>query len=176
MLSVDLATRVSERVSARPVEDLPQWRDRLVELWRLQVAEIIELSLAYHQAAAARPPRRPDPADRRARQLWRILARTASAYHALAEIEAAIGRIDTGSYGICEHCGLPVEAGWLDACPRARYCRIATRSQAGRSRPRAQPGQGRRCQPRTATLARPGPAGKDPGTREGATAVKTMRT
>jgi DnaK suppressor protein len=122
MLSVDLATRVSERLPARPVEDLPQWRDWLEELWRLQVAEIIELSLAYHQAAAARPPGRPDPADPRACQLRRILARTASAHHALAEIEAAMGRIDTGSYGICGHCGLPVEAGWLDARPLARYC------------------------------------------------------
>ena len=123
MVSTDQAMRVSARPSARPVEDLPLWRGRLEQLWRLQVEEIIELSLAYHEAAsAARADGRPDPAAFSRRQVRRMLARTASAHHALAEIEAAMGRVDTASYGICESCRLPMRAGWLHASPQVRYC------------------------------------------------------
>jgi DnaK suppressor protein len=124
MVSANLAAHVAERPSACPSDDLPRWRDRLEQMWRLQVEEIIELSLAYHEAASAPVARhRPDPAslaDRR-RGRW-LLTRAAFAHHALAEIEAAMGRIDTGGYGICGHCRLPLPAGVLHACPQARYC------------------------------------------------------
>lgn len=132
LVSTDLGTRVSSRPSARPVEDLPRWRGRLEQLWRLQVEGIIELSLAYHEAAsAARVGGRPAPAGFRRRQVRRILARTASAHHALAEIEAAMGRVDTASYGICESCRLPMRAGWLHAFPQIRYCQDCGPHQNG---------------------------------------------
>src|SRR5713101_7057321 len=54
MASADLDQRSSLRRSAGLVDDLPQWRDRLEQLWRLNIEEIIELSLAYHGAASAR--------------------------------------------------------------------------------------------------------------------------
>jgi DnaK suppressor protein len=124
MVSTDLNKRPSPPLSARAVENLPRWRDRLERLWRLQVEEIIELSLAYHEAAASVCPGggRPEPAGPRARQIRRILARTACSYHALAEVEAALGRIDAGSYGICGQCGLPLQTAWLEASPQSRYC------------------------------------------------------
>jgi len=79
MVSTDLAARVAARRSARPVEDLSQWRDRLEQLWRPQVEKIIELSLAYHGgASAARTSGWPAPAGFCARQLRRILTRTAA--------------------------------------------------------------------------------------------------
>jgi RNA polymerase-binding transcription factor DksA len=132
LVSTDLAMRVSSRPSSRPVEDLPRWRGRLEQLWRLQVEGIIELSLAYHEAAsAARAGGPPDPAGFRRRQVRRILARTASARHALAEIEAAMGRVDTASYGICESCRLPMRAGWLHASPQIRYCQDCDPHQNG---------------------------------------------
>jgi RNA polymerase-binding protein DksA len=40
----------------------------------------------------------------------------------LAEIEAALTRIDTGTYGVCEMCGSPIGEGRLDARPTARTC------------------------------------------------------
>lgn len=121
MMSTDLSKRPSPPLPARAVENLPRWRDRLERLWRLQVEEIIELSLAYHEAAASV---RPDggglqAAGPHARQ---ILARTASAHHELAEVEAALGRIDAASYGICGQCGLPLQTAWLEASPQRRYC------------------------------------------------------
>lgn len=123
MVSAELAAHVAECPSACPPEDLPRWRDRLEQIWRLQVEEIIELSLAYHEAASAPiAGHRPDPASPVGRRRRRILTRAAFAHHALAEIEAALGRIDAGSYGICGHCRLPFPADVLHACPQARYC------------------------------------------------------
>jgi len=40
----------------------------------------------------------------------------------LAEIDAAIDRLDAGTYGVCENCGQPVSTGRLDARPVARMC------------------------------------------------------
>lgn len=40
----------------------------------------------------------------------------------LAEIDAAIDRLDAGTYGVCENCGQPISTGRLDARPVARMC------------------------------------------------------
>lgn len=42
--------------------------------------------------------------------------------HHLAEIDAAVDRLDTGTYGVCERCGRPVGAARLEALPAARTC------------------------------------------------------
>ena len=40
----------------------------------------------------------------------------------LAEVEAAIQRMDAGTYGVCEVCGKEIAEGRLEAKPAARYC------------------------------------------------------
>lgn len=40
----------------------------------------------------------------------------------LAAIEAAMTRLEQGSYGICEVCGQPIPAPRLEARPTARTC------------------------------------------------------
>ena len=40
----------------------------------------------------------------------------------LAEIDAAIGRLATGTYGLCERCGEPIAPARLDARPLSRRC------------------------------------------------------
>jgi DnaK suppressor protein len=40
----------------------------------------------------------------------------------LAEIDAALDRLDAGTYGVCESCGDPIAADRLDARPVARTC------------------------------------------------------
>jgi DnaK suppressor protein len=40
----------------------------------------------------------------------------------LLELEAAVKRVDSGSYGSCEACGQPISEGRLEAIPTARYC------------------------------------------------------
>ena len=143
MASTDPGPRSAASLLADPADDLPRWRDRLERLWRRQVEEIIELSLAYHEAASAeRAADRPELIAARSRRLQRTRARTASAHQALAEIEAALARIDTGSYGICEQCGERLRADWLEASPQLRYCRRCRPPRPDRWHPpRGAPGQ-----------------------------------
>lgn len=44
------------------------------------------------------------------------------ALQTLEEVEAALARIDAGSYGVCEACGEPIGADRLSAIPWARLC------------------------------------------------------
>jgi RNA polymerase-binding transcription factor DksA len=40
----------------------------------------------------------------------------------LEDVEAALQRLETGSYGLCEVCGKPIGAARLEAMPAARLC------------------------------------------------------
>lgn len=40
----------------------------------------------------------------------------------LEEVEAALGRLEDGTYGTCERCGEVIGADRLDAMPMARFC------------------------------------------------------
>ncbi len=40
----------------------------------------------------------------------------------LAQVEAAIGRLDAGTYGTCTACGRPIPAARLEARPSASRC------------------------------------------------------
>jgi RNA polymerase-binding protein DksA len=44
------------------------------------------------------------------------------AQQTLKDIEAALRKIEDGSYGVCEVCGEPIGAGRLSAIPWARLC------------------------------------------------------
>ena len=124
MASTDPGPGSATSLLADPAYDLPRWRDRLERLWRRQVEEIIELSLAYHEAASdGGAAGRQERAGARSRRLQQALARTASAHHALAEIEAALARIDAASYGIASSAETGCErTGWRPArsCATAR--------------------------------------------------------
>jgi DnaK suppressor protein len=45
-----------------------------------------------------------------------------NAEHLLVEIEAALGRIEDGSYGLCVACGRPIGEERLEALPYATLC------------------------------------------------------
>ena len=40
----------------------------------------------------------------------------------LSEVEHALGKLEDGSYGVCESCGQPIAAPRLEAMPAARLC------------------------------------------------------
>lgn len=46
----------------------------------------------------------------------------AAARDQLDEIDAALARIDAGTYGACERCGGPIGEARLEAMPAARFC------------------------------------------------------
>jgi len=74
----------------------------------------------------------------------RLLDRLARHEQALlVEIQRALAKIATGSYGRCERCGRPIEAARLEALPEARYCAGCARAveaEKRRSRPPAPDG------------------------------------
>ena len=45
-----------------------------------------------------------------------------SAQHTLGEVEAALARLDAGSFGSCEACGEPIASERLAAIPWVRLC------------------------------------------------------
>ncbi len=48
----------------------------------------------------------------------------------LAEIGAALARLDVGTYGACERCGRPIAAERLEARPEVRLCIDCARRNA----------------------------------------------
>ena len=51
-----------------------------------------------------------------------ITALAGQARQHLADIDAALGRLDAGRYGTCERCGAPIGAARLAARPAAATC------------------------------------------------------
>jgi RNA polymerase-binding protein DksA len=45
-----------------------------------------------------------------------------NAEHLLVEIDAALGRIENGTYGLCVACGRPIGEDRLEAVPYATHC------------------------------------------------------
>jgi RNA polymerase-binding transcription factor DksA len=50
---------------------------------------------------------------------------------ALEKVDRALARMDDGNYGVCEHCGLAIDAARLTALPYATLC-VACQTQAER--------------------------------------------
>ena len=50
----------------------------------------------------------------------------------LREIDAALQRIEDGTYGVCEGCGKPIEEERLEAIPWTRLCIDDARKQETR--------------------------------------------
>jgi DnaK suppressor protein len=96
----------------------PRWRALLEARWKARLQEVTELSLAYHGAAEGGPDGNGD--DQRETQ--RLLRRTVAARRKLADVEAALGRLETGNFGYCEHCGSAIPDGLLAVSPAMRYC------------------------------------------------------
>ncbi|QNS08763.1 TraR/DksA family transcriptional regulator [Streptomyces xanthii] len=51
-----------------------------------------------------------------------LVAQRTAMREVLGEIEAAFGRVDDGTYGICQGCARPVPAERLEILPYTRHC------------------------------------------------------
>jgi len=52
----------------------------------------------------------------------RLLQVASDAQARVAEIDAALGRVDAGTYGLCEACGQPIPHARLEVVPEATLC------------------------------------------------------
>jgi RNA polymerase-binding transcription factor len=102
----------------------PRWRARLEMRWRARLQEVTELSLAYHEAAAAadRGGGEDGLPARRLLRLQGLQRRTVASRRALADTEEALARLSAGRYGRCESCAAAIPAQRLASAPETRYC------------------------------------------------------
>jgi len=93
---------------------MPAYRGLLEDEWRNQVAEITRLALGALDG--------PDGDGPWTEDLHVAAELIAAARQRLEETEAALHRIDAGSYGRCVNCGHGITAQRLEVLPAARYC------------------------------------------------------
>ena len=142
-------TDVLQRAEALPDGFLADRRIELVDLRMSCQAQVERLWATADELALARGM--PDGGDDEsfgegdALDVERdgALALARAARRRIGEIEAALARLDTGSYGICEACGQPIGSARLEALPETGLCVSC----------KAEPALGQ-----SARLAAPGPA------------------
>jgi DnaK suppressor protein len=64
---------------------------------------------------------------------WIFLNRNTLEIKLLREVEAAIRRIEQGTYGVCHECEEPISTKRLDALPWAKYCVTCQEEVAARA-------------------------------------------
>jgi RNA polymerase-binding transcription factor DksA len=97
----------------------PRWRALLEARWRERLQLVTELSLKYHDTAAAAPLQ---GASGPAPALERLMQQASSARRALADTDEALARLAAGRFGRCENCAASIPPRTLRAEPEARYC------------------------------------------------------
>ena len=108
--------------------ELTERRTLLEEQWRVQRAAIVDLS-----SDALAPSDDADDDGSWVSEQHVTSQLLAAARQQLAETEAALERLDDGTYGVCADCSKPISAERLEILPAARYCVTcqATRSRRG---------------------------------------------
>jgi DnaK suppressor protein len=105
-----------------PVRQSELSEARLAELRGLLLAETATLAgrSAEHQALITELRDLTDADSVLERELAE--AGAVRAQEALADVEHALGRLENGTYGWCEDCGVPMPFERLEAIPWARLC------------------------------------------------------
>jgi RNA polymerase-binding transcription factor DksA len=89
-----------------------QMRDLLDEQWRRHVVELTDLAVEYHALDDDIAPEERDA----------VAQRLAGVRRGLVEIEAALHRIQTRTYGRCDGCDRRMPFEQLELEPASRYC------------------------------------------------------
>ena len=106
---------------------VPDPRDRLTEERHATLRRLADLTDDFDAVvAASRDTNADDEHDPEgatiAFERSQVQALVRQAREHLAEIDAALERVDAGTYGTCENCGRPIGEGRLEARPVARTC------------------------------------------------------
>jgi DnaK suppressor protein len=105
-------------------EDTVAWRERLERRAAELRAEVRGVELSALQPQDATPPEVADQKDRAAEmETGRVQqAEQQRDLDELAQVEAALARLDAGSFGTCADCGESIGAARLAVMPSAARC------------------------------------------------------
>ena len=115
----------------------PDWSRQREKLFELQEESQAHIRKLINLAAEERPEFSTHLGDAASDTYDRDLTLSLVSFEQekLYEIEAALKRIDDGSYGICEFTGRPIPKTRLDAIPWARFSEAAERSYGATCHP-----------------------------------------
>ena len=116
---------------------MDQARERLEAEGRQAIARLADLTSDFDAViAASRDTNADDEHDPEgatiAFERSQVQALVRQARQHLADIDAAVKRLDSGTYGACEDCGRPIGEGRLEARPVARTCITCAGKSKGR--------------------------------------------
>jgi RNA polymerase-binding transcription factor DksA len=110
VVSAQATTRAS--TEALPYEVVAPLQARLLEQRDAQLARLAAYDVMIAGGAVERVERTMEDAQALAVQATEVLA----------ELDAALGRIDGGTYGTCDGCDDAIPVARLEAIPEARFC------------------------------------------------------
>lgn len=110
-------------------------RERLLELRATTEARLAALDGNFEEVvAASEDANSDDEHDPEGATIGferaQVAALTASARRTLEEVDAALGRLENGTYGTCMNCGQPIAPARLAARPTATLC-VSCAQKAG---------------------------------------------
>ncbi|MFJ8935266.1 TraR/DksA family transcriptional regulator [Streptomyces sp. NPDC102365] len=124
---------IDDRDTALSADDLAALRENLREQRVFREEQLQQLRQAQQLPASA-ASRADAPRERLAGPQAEVRGKlAASARMVLADIEAALARMDHGGYGNCHLCRRPIGRARLTVVPQGRYCtRCQQAREAGR--------------------------------------------
>lgn len=97
--------------------DLPKLRKRLEAIRSKLEAELAAMEVPGHEKEGTA-----SPADTNAEAVMLQLPLRRCREDLLHQVQAALARINSGTYGLCEHCGREIQPERLEALPYATLC------------------------------------------------------
>jgi DnaK suppressor protein len=98
-----------------------KYRERLLAEQRQVEQRIFRIEADLHDMESERDIEYTDHAQEEAVN-DPMIAQDERSRHLIEEIQAALARLDEGTYGACERCGEPINPARLEALPTARRC------------------------------------------------------
>ncbi len=97
------------------------YRDKLLERREALLRQVSEAEISSRERDAEATQ---DPADMAANAYAKelLISMSGNDRRLLGMIDEALGRVEAGEYGLCVHCGEPVQEKRLEAVPWARHC------------------------------------------------------
>jgi len=102
-------------------ETIQKYRERLLSQQQQIERRIFQIGSDLYDMESERDIERTDHVQEEAVNDT-MMALDERSRHLVEEIQAALGRIDNGTYGDCEVCGEPINPARLEALPIARRC------------------------------------------------------